>query len=166
MTSAGDWIARLGLQPHPEGGYFRETYRAAESIPAGALPPRFGGPRRFATAIYFLLERGQASVLHRLPADELWHFYDGDALTVYVLEPAGTLVRHRLGRDAAAGETLQAVVPAGCWLGAAVEPPGAFALAGCTVAPGFDFADLEMGARAALVGRYPDHRALIERLTR
>jgi uncharacterized protein len=165
--TATEWIARLALVPHPEGGHFRETYRAAERIAHEALPARFSGPRAFGTAIYFLLRRGECSALHRIRSDEIWHFYDGDPLTLYVLDDRdGGLAVVTLGRDATRGEAPQAVVPAGRWFGATVEPPGAFTLIGCTVAPGFDFADFEMAERAALVRRHPRHRALIERLTR
>ncbi len=166
MAEAREWIERLGLRRHPEGGWFRETYRAAEEIPASALPPRFGGPRPFSTAIYFLLEQPEVSVLHRIRSDEVWHFHRGDALTVFFLGASGTLTATRLGPDAARDESLQLVVPADTWFGAALDPGSSFALVGCTVAPGFDFADLELGRRADLVAAFPQHRALVERLTR
>ncbi len=160
------WIERLGLVAHPEGGHFRETYRAAEYVAAEHLPARFGGPRPFSTAIYFLLEGDQFSALHRITADEVWHFYAGSPLLLSVIHPGGELEEVRLGPGNQARETLQAVVPAGCWFGARVAVPGSYALAGCTVAPGFDFADLELADRAHLLARYPQHRAVIERLTR
>jgi predicted cupin superfamily sugar epimerase len=147
------WIERLGLKPHPEGGYYAETYRAAQTLPNG---------RPVATQIYFLLEHGNFSALHRLGSDEIWHFYLGDPLTVHLIEPAGSYRSLRLGPD----HSFQGVVPAGCWFGATVENPGGYALVGCTVAPGFDFADFELAEREALSRLYPQHRALIERLTR
>lgn len=165
MTAA-DWIQTLGLQPHPEGGWYRETYRAATVIAAAHLPAGFAGPRAVATAIYFLLTGDQVSALHRLRADELWHFYDGSPLSLARLAPDGQLTVARLGRDVAAGESLQTLVPAGTWFGAWLDDPQGWTLAGCTVAPGFDFADFELGGRAELVARHPHHRALIERLTR
>jgi hypothetical protein len=158
-------IERLHLQPHPEGGWFRETYRAAEGIAAAALPPRFGGDRSVSTAIYFLLEAGQCSHLHRIRSDEVWHFYAGDPLIVVEIDPAGRLKTTRLGGDLAAGEVYQHVVPAGVWFGAAPAENGRFALVGCTVAPGFDFADFELAERAALLAEYPGHREWILRLT-
>jgi predicted cupin superfamily sugar epimerase len=182
--SARDWIARLRLARHPEGGWFRETYRAAESIPRSALPARFPGDRAFATAIYFLLEEGDISALHRIRSDEIWHFYAGDPLTLVVLDAAGRLMTHRLGPGSGRGEAFQAVVPAGSWFGAALADgaagprprggrhadPGAhrrrYALVGCTVAPGFDFADFELADAVALARRHPRHRRLIERLAR
>ena len=147
--SSAFWIETLGLAPHPEGGYFRETYRSA-----------------FATAIYFLLRGDQVSALHRLASDEIWHFHAGSALTLHVLHPSGRLVELRLGKRAEQGERPQVVVPAGTWFGASLDDARGYALAGCTVAPPFRFEGFELGRREELVSRYPGHRALIERLTR
>ena len=171
---AQDWIDRLGLEAHPEGGYFREIYRSPESLAAGALPARFGGPRSFATAIYFLLRPGEVSHLHRIQADELWHFYAGHPLTVHVLaDETGDHQALHLGPDPDAGQSFFASVPAGRWFGAEVTAPpmsdpgdAVFSLVGCTVAPGFDFADFELAERAPLLARFPAHAALVERLTR
>lgn len=156
----------LALERHPEGGWYRETYRAAELIPATALPARFDGERAFTTAIYFLLAPGEFSALHRIKSDELWHFYSGTTLTVHVITPDGEHRTIRLGADIAGGETFQAPVSAGSWFGAEVSGPGEYALVGCTVAPGFDFADFEMAGRAALLAAYPEHEKIIRRLTR
>ena len=158
-------IDRLKLTPHPEGGYFRETYRAAETIEAAALPQRFGGERSISTAIYFLLEAGQCSHLHRICSDEVWHFYAGDPLIVVEIDAAGGLKTTRLGGDPGADTVYQHVVPAGAWFGATPAEGGRFALVGCTVAPGFDFADFELADRAALLAEYPAHRDWIHRLT-
>ncbi len=166
MTDAKTWIERLQLRPHPEGGHFREAYRCPEVVARAHLPPRFTGDRNFSTAIYFLLEGADFSALHRLKQDEVWHFYDGAALLVHVIEPGGAYAPRRLGRDLDAGERPQGVVPAGAWFGASVSEAGSYSLVGCTVAPGFDFADFEMPPREELVGMFPQHRALIERLTR
>jgi predicted cupin superfamily sugar epimerase len=166
MNDAKKWIDRLQLRPHPEGGHFRESYRCTEKIARAHLPPRFGGDRNFSTAIYFLLAGDEFSALHRLKQDEVWHFYDGAALLVHVIEPDGTYTAIRLGRDIAAGELPQAVVRASAFFGSSVSVPGAYALVGCTVAPGFDFADFEMPAREQLIELFPQHRELIERLTR
>jgi predicted cupin superfamily sugar epimerase len=161
-------IQTLDLQPHPEGGFYRETYRAAETIAAGALPRRFGGDRTFSTAIYFLLRGDQFSAMHRIRCDELWHFYLGMSLEVVEITADGRLVVTRLGPDVAAGESPQAVIPTGHWFGARLaEPrPDAFALAGCTVAPGFDFTDLELARRDELVAVHPQHEPIIRALTR
>lgn len=163
--NAQHYIQSLNLQPHPEGGYFAETYRSTESIPQGALPGRFGGQRAFGTAIYFLLESHHVSALHRIQADEIWHFYAGGPLEVFVINRDATLAILRLGSDATKGDVFQAVVPAGCWFGSKTAPGTDFSLVGCTVAPGFDFADFELGNRAALLTEFPQHRAVIERLT-
>ena len=161
-----DWIASLHLQPHLEGVFYRETYRAQEIIATDHLPARFGGPRACSTAIYFLLPGDQVSVLHRIKSDEIWHFYAGTALTLTLIHPDGRLQAHRLGPDPERGESFQSLVPAGCWYGAAVDDPGSFALVGGTVAPGFDFADFELADRQTLLAAFPQHRQAILRLTR
>jgi uncharacterized protein len=166
IKSAQYWIDKLDLIAHPEGGYYRETYRAELSIAREALPPQFTGPRLVSTAIYFLLDKENFSAFHRLRSDELWHFYCGSPIIVYAIEPDDSYSEILLGSDPDAGEVLQAVVKAGCWFASRVRDPQAFALAGCTVAPGFDFADFELGKRAELVRLYPQHRTLIESLTR
>ena len=163
-TKAREWIDRLGLHPHPEGGFYRETYRAAEGIARHALPERFSGDRAFSTAILFLLTRDNFSALHRIRQDEVWHHYDGDTLTVHVIDGAGEYGPIRLGKDSAS--VPQAVVFASSLFGASVELPGEFALVGCTVAPGFDFADFELPPRTELLRDYARHAAIVERLTR
>jgi hypothetical protein len=160
------WISRLNLTPHPEGGYFRETYRAAEEIAPDGLPPRFDKARAFSTAIYFLLESGDFSALHRLRSDEMWHFYGGSCLAIHIIDRAGRYRLAPLGADLETGQSLQVMVEAGCWFGATVTQPDSWTLAGCTVAPGFDFSDFELARRAVLLERHPGHRVLIERLTR
>jgi predicted cupin superfamily sugar epimerase len=160
------WIEKLELERHPEGGYFRQTYKAALVVPKSALPAGFAGARAASTAIYFLLEGENFSAFHRLRSDEVWHFYAGDPLVVQVIEAEGKCSSILLGSDPEAGQVLQAVVPAGCWFASHVGDWNSFAVVGCTVAPGFDFADFEMGKREELVRTYPQHRTLIERLTR
>ena len=166
IKSAQYWIDRLNLIAHPEGGYYRETYRSQLSIAREALPPQFTGSRLVSTAIYFLLDGENFSAFHRLRSDELWHFYSGSPITVYVIAPDGGYSEIQLGSDPDAGEALQAVVKAGCWFASRVRDSKSFALAGCTVAPGFDLADFELGKREELVRLYPQHRNLIESLTR
>lgn len=163
--SANYWIDKLNLTKHPEGGYFKEIYRSAESVDGDALPQRFGGARSFGTSIYFLLNSNEFSALHRIASDEIWHFYAGSPLTIYAINPNGVLSHIFLGNDFDSGEMFQAVVPAGSWFGANVQTPASFALVGCTVAPGFDFADFEMGNRKNLLTRFPQHKNIIEMLT-
>jgi uncharacterized protein len=166
MTAAHDWISALNLQRHPEGGWFRETYRASEQIEHQHLPPRFTGSRNFSTAIYYLLESGDFSALHRIHQDEGWHFYDGSALTLHLISPEGAYSTLALGRNLADGEQPQAVVPAAWLFAATVNEPDSYSLVGCTVAPGFDFADFELPGRDEICARYPGHSKVIERLTR
>ncbi len=166
MASAKYWIDRLKLESHPEGGFFRQTYRAPLILEQSALPATFQGPRSASTAIYFLLAGEDFSALHCLAADEVWHFYAGGALLVHSIDLNGNHRVVKLGPNLEAGEQFQCVVPAGNWFGSCLEEPGTYALVGCTVAPGFDFAEFEMAERAVLLTQYPDHRALIEKLTR
>jgi predicted cupin superfamily sugar epimerase len=160
------WIEKLRLEAHPEGGYFRQTYKADLSLPKPALPAGYTGARAASTAIYFLLEGKNFSAFHRLRSDEVWHFYAGEPLIVHVIEPEGKHSSILLGRDPDAGQVLQAVVRAGCWFASHVADWKGWALVGCTVAPGFDFDDFELAKREELVARHPQNRELIERLTR
>jgi uncharacterized protein len=164
-TDAQRWIDRLHLEPHPEGGFYRQTYRASLTLPNFALPG-YTGDRAASTAIYFLLAGDQFSAFHRLRSDELWHFYAGSSLVVHVIEPGGNYRQLLLGSNYAADEQFQAVVPAGCWFGSSLRQPDTFALVGCTVAPAFDFADFEIAKRDELAAQYPQYRSIIERLTR
>lgn len=166
MKDANYWIQKLSLRTHPEGGYYRQTYSASLVLAKQALPQDFTGPRPVSTAIYFLLEGKNFSAFHRLRSDELWHFYIGTTLVVHVMEPNGQYSQIQLGGNAENGELLQAVVKAGCWFASQVKDGMSFALVGCTVAPGFDFADFELANREELAQHYPQHRALIEKLTR
>ncbi len=164
---AAYWIEQLQLTKHPEGGWFKETYRSAFSFPGEHLPAAFHGDRNFCTCIYFLLEKDDFSALHCIASDELWHFYSGDPLIVYELEQDGYLKEHKLGNDPSRGESFQAVIAAGSWFGA--KPSAAhfgYTLAGCTVSPGFDFEDFKLAERAELTGKYPQHSKLIASLTR
>lgn len=165
-ATAAALVRSLNLARHPEGGWYRETYRSPLTIPVAALPDSFGGERSVCTAIYFLLERGDISALHRIKSDELWHFHAGAALTIHVFTPAGECRQIGLGSNIGAGESFQAMVPAGCWFGAEISAGGDFSLVGCTVAPGFDFDDFEMAAGEQLARIYPDHGEVIRRLTR
>jgi len=162
--TAQEWIEGLHLQAHPEGGYFAETFRSAEVIPAGALPDRYGSNRNASTSIYFLLLPQQCSKLHRLQTDEIWHYHQGGRLELVFIAPDGTLSRQFLGPSLAAGEQLQVLAPRNHWFGA--RPVGDdFSLVGCTMAPGFDFADFELGDRDALEADYPQHADWIREFT-
>jgi uncharacterized protein len=164
--SAEYWIRRLKLERHPEGGYFRQTYRSAVTIAREGLPLEFAGARAVSTAIYFLLEGENFSAFHRLRSDEVWHFYAGAPLLVHVIDPDGKYDCVRLGNDPENGQEFQAVVKAGCWFSSHVADWKSWALVGCTVAPGFEYQDFEIGKREELTRLYPQHRALIVQLTR
>lgn len=169
MTKRPDaayWIDKLQLTAHVEGGAFREVYRSELVISRNALPLFFQGDRSASTHIYFLLTGDQFSAFHRIAADEIWHFYSGDALLVYEITHNGRLMTHRLGGDPEKAESFFTVIRAGNWFGSALADGGEYALAGCTVAPGFDFGDFELAEREVLAAQYPEHGSLITRLTR
>lgn len=164
--SAQRYIDRFNLQPHPEGGFYRETYRSPTTLSRSDLPGGFRVSQPVSTAIYFLLTDEIFSALHRIKSDEMWHFYDGDPLEVHMLSgpPPGRHEVLALGRGD--GLHLQGTVTAGVWFGARVRAPGTWSLVGCTVAPGFCFEDFEMANRENLVMQFPGHRTWLESLTR
>ncbi len=151
----------LNLEKHVEGGSFKETYRSVMTLE----PEGFEGPCNVSTGIYFMLEYGQYSAFHRIKSDEIWHHYLGESLVIYEINQTGKLMRHVLGKDLEAGERLQLTIPAGSWFASRCEIEGAYALVGCTVAPGFDFRDFELANRAQLSKEYPNHQELISELT-
>ncbi len=165
MKNAGYWIKNLCLSKHPEGGYFRETYAAGDKIDPCCLKKGYDGSRPVSTAIYFLLPGNEFSAFHKLRSDEIWHHYDGGSLVIHMLDRNGEYRKAVLGLDYADGEEPQIPVPAGVWFAAHVKHKDSFTLAGCTVSPGFDFKDFEMGRRAELVKEYPEHKQLILQLT-
>jgi predicted cupin superfamily sugar epimerase len=155
LPSAEELIGALGLVPHPEGGHYRETYRSAGSVPSGALPPGYEGSRAISTAILYLLREGECSRLHKLKSDEIWHLGLGGPMKIAMISPAGEARIVTLGREILTGEKLQCVVGAGTWFGARPAPGSGYALVGCTVAPGFDFADFTMGDPDSLKRIFP-----------
>jgi predicted cupin superfamily sugar epimerase len=153
--------ALLHLEPHPiEGGYFRRTYTASGSIEM----PR--GTRLMGTAIYYLLETGTFSEMHVLGSDEIFHFYLGDPVEMLQLHPDGCSKLLTLGPDLDAGQHVQVIVPAGVWQGTRLCGDGKVALLGCTVTPGFDFADYRSASYAELCGKWPAEKERIKALTR
>jgi predicted cupin superfamily sugar epimerase len=165
QKDAAYWIQHLQLIPHPEGGYFRETYRAPEMLTKESLPARYSADRVFATAIYFLLADQQVSKFHRLQSDELWLYHDGSALTLYVIETDGNLHTMFLGKDVDKGERPQIIIQRGVWFGAKVNQLNSYTLVSCVVAPGFEFADFALASRAQLMAEYPQHSEIISLLT-
>jgi predicted cupin superfamily sugar epimerase len=164
MHPAEYWINQLKLFPHPEGGFYKETYRSTENIQLCGLPIRFASPRSFSTAIYFLLRSQDKSRFHRIKSDELWHFHYGSTLCIYVLHLDKVEV-FKLGANVEEGDSLQVVIPANCWFGAHVTSPNTYALSSCTVAPGFDFKDFELADREKLLQEFPHHAEIIKALT-
>jgi predicted cupin superfamily sugar epimerase len=153
---AASVVEMLQLTPHPEGGHFRETFRAP--LVLHGLP--HAAPRNASTAIYFLLPAGRFSAFHRVRSDEVWHHLDGDAAELHLIDDGARHTVVRLGHDLRNGERPQCVVPAGVWQ--ATRPVGnRYALFGCTVAPGFDFADFEMPAAGEMVGHFPSLAAVV-----
>ncbi len=164
--TALELVEKFQLLPHPEGGYYKENYRSSEIIAQPALPKRFSGSRHFSTAIYFLLEEGNFSAFHRIHSDECWHFYAGQTLHVHVIHPNGQYELLTLGNDLSKGESFQAMVPAGSWFASETAAGGSFSFVGCTVAPGFDFADFALAKADELHKLFPVHEQLIRRLCR
>jgi len=166
VIDADEIIRMLGLKPHPqEGGFFAETYRSPDLVADGLASAGQKAGKSLATAIYYLLKSGTYSAMHRLPTDEILHFYMGDAVTMLLLdnETGGRTVT--LGADIAAGQRPQIVVPGGVWQGSCLSERGEFALMGTTMAPGYDDSDYETGDREVLRSEFPDWSELIERLT-
>jgi predicted cupin superfamily sugar epimerase len=150
-------IAELRLTPHPEGGYFRETFRSADRVTTSR-----GGTRSALTTILFLLTGEAFSAFHRLTSDETWHFYRGDPLTIEIIDAAGRHDRRELTADG----PWQAAVPAGAHFASHVENPIGYALVGCDVAPGFEFSDFYLATRSVLIAQYPHLAPLIAKFTR
>lgn len=152
-------IEQLQLVPHPEGGYYKETYRAGDT-----LPDRKNEKRNISTAIYFLLMDTNRSRFHRIQSDELWFFHIGEPVEIHVIQK-NTLHTIVLGNDLLKGHVLQATVPANCWFASSVQNEKGFSLVSCTVAPGFDFADFELAERNTLTHEFPHLKNIIEQFT-
>ena len=167
MLNAAKIRELLHLEPHPiEGGYFAETYRSREKVPQGALGAAYMGERLMGTAIFYLLTPETFSAIHKLPGDELFHFYLGDPVEMVQLQPDGAGEILVLGQDIEAGMRLQHAVPGGCWQGSRLIAGGEFALLGTTMSPGFDYADYVTGQREGLTAQYPQFAERIKALTR
>lgn len=160
------WVEKLEMLPHPEGGFYKETYRSKGSISEVELGLGFNGDRSFCTAIYFLLTAENFSAFHKIASDELWHFYAGDGLDISVIHPNGEYECIHLGNGETEDQVFQALVPAGAWFASQPSNNKGWALVGCTVAPGFDFEDFEMAKRVNLIKEYPQYKEVIEHLTR
>lgn len=162
---ASYWINALEMLPHPEGGYYKETYRSNENISFDKLTNRYDGQRSFGTSIYFLLTINDRSHFHRLKSDEIWHYHQGGLVKIHMISSSGELISKDLGTEIEVGQQLQVVIPKGTWFAAEVIH-GDFILVGCTVAPGFAFEDFELANRNQLSADFPQHQTLIEQFTK
>jgi predicted cupin superfamily sugar epimerase len=165
MKTADYWIDNLQLQEHPEGGFYRETYRSKERVVSSSLPDRFRGDRNFSTSIYFLLRSQDRSLFHRIQSDEIWYYHAGSSLTLYILNDDG-LTYHRLGPDPERSDSLQIRIPASSWFGAVVNENNSYTLSSCSVSPGFDFEDFELASRTYLLKTFPHATEVIELMTK
>jgi len=165
MKAVEKIIKKLDLQPHPEGGYFKETYRSAGKIDHSILSSDYNGDRNFSTCIYFLLTSDTFSAFHRINQDEIWHFYDGSPIMIHMISEKGEYSTVTLGRNFSNGEKPQYVVPGKYWFAAHVVMDNSYALVGCTVAPGFDFMDFLLPKSKELISKFPEHSTIINKLT-
>lgn len=168
FRTAEQWISALKLRPHPEGGHYRELHRSRRNLPGDVLAATHAGERALYTTICFLLARGETSKLHVLKSDEIWFHHHGAAVILTAIDPQGALTHHRLGSNPNLGESLQVLIPAGHLFGAELfeEAKEDYAVSGCMVCPGFDFADFSMPPRSRLLGSFPQHEETIRRLAR
>jgi len=160
------YISKLQLNPHPEGGYYKEVYRSDEIIEAVHLPVRYKSSRAFSTSIFFLLKNDQVSMFHKLKSDEIWHFYDGCGVKIYVIEKNGIKREVLLGNKLEQGELPQVIINKNSWFGAELLNKSSFCLIGCTVSPGFEFKDFKLGEREKLLKLFPQHENIIKKLTK
>ena len=156
------WIEKLNLRQHPEGGFFTEAYRSKRYVQL----PEFDGPRSVCTAIYYLLIGDQYSFFHRIKSDEIWHFYAGSSLLLHIIEEKEDrprLLDISLGSNIYNNETFQAVINSGSWFAASVTDNDSYSLVGCTVSPGFEYRDWEIGQVQTLSKLYPQYKSVIEK---
>ncbi len=160
-SNAKYWIDHLDLKPHPEGGHYNEVYRSAEVIEKNSLPKRYGGKRSFSTSIYFLLQKDKKSAFHRIKSDETWYYHDGGLLEIIVLDETGTLTKNILGLDVESGAQPQLTILMNRWF--AARSLSEFTLVSCSVSPGFDFDDFELGDYLTMAKKYPQHEHIFKR---
>lgn len=159
-------ISQLNLLPHPEGGWYSEVYRSDEILQTDSLPGRYKSAHCFSTSIYFMLEKDDFSAFHRISSDETWHFYMGSPVLIHCIHPDGSCSKIELGNNLSAGQVLQYTIRRNCWFAAKNMDVYSFSLFGCTVAPGFEFSDFELGQKQTLCSLFPQHGAAISELTR
>lgn len=165
MRNKEYWIKNLDLLPHPEGGYYKETYRSELSVNLETIEENRQGSRSLCTGIYFLLDKGNFSAFHRIKSDELWHFYAGDPITIHMIDQHGNYSAQDVGNNIDDGQVLQYLVPANTWFASEIKGDRRYALVGCTVSYGFDFNDFEM-ANKSLIQEFEEHTEVLNRLIR
>lgn len=165
MNQANYWITKLQLKPHPEGGYYKETYQSDFYLSADSLKESHVAERRSSTLIYFLLKDEDYSQFHRLKSDEIWIYQYGESMTIHVITPDGKLLSKKLGKNIEDGENMQLIVPANSWFSAELNNINSFSLVSCMVSPGFVFDDFELAKQDELIIEYPQYVNLIKRLT-
>jgi predicted cupin superfamily sugar epimerase len=166
MNRLDQIILKLDLKPHPEGGFFKETYRSEGVINSESLNPDYEGERSYSTCIYFLLTSEDFSAFHCIRQDEIWHFYDGSPICLHVITEDGAYSKTVVGKDIGQGQFPQIVVKGGSWFAADVKNSEDYSLIGCTVSPGFDFRDFQLAQCSDLISKFPQHREIITKLTR
>ncbi len=164
-TRIKEIINELNLMPHPEGGYFIETYRSDGTIKEDSLNKTYNGERNYSTCIYFLLTSNTFSAFHKIRQDEIWHFYEGSPIELFTISVNGNLSKHIIGLDLKNGQKPQLIVPGNHWFAASVLNKDSYALVGCTVSPGFDFEDFVLGTKKELVEKFPQHEEIIAKYT-
>ena len=165
MNSAEEIIKILDLKPHPEGGFYKETYRSHGEIKEDSLDINYHGKRNFSSCIYFLLTSDTFSAFHRIQQDEIWHFYDGSPIKLHTISENGIHSEFIIGNDLINGQSPQLMVPGGHWFGAEVINKNSYSLVGCTVSPGFNFDDFELPKRKKLISLFPKHKEIIKKLS-
>lgn len=165
MERINELIQKLDLRPHPEGGYFKETYRSEEQISHSELGDNYSGKRNVSTCIYFLLTSNMFSAFHKINQDEIWHFYEGSPIELHTISDDGHHTKYLIGGDFSSGQTPQLVIRGGNYFAAKIIEEEVYALVGCTVAPGFDFDDFDLPSRKELISKFPEHKELIKNFT-
>lgn len=166
IVKTKQWISKLNLKPHPEGGFYSEVYRSDDILLSTAIDDSYAGSRSVSTSIYFLLTENQFSAFHKIKSDELWHFYDGTTIKLYLISEDGKLEIKKLGININENEVPQITIPKNIWFAAEPIDKESCSLVGCTVAPGFEFEDFDLGERKDLLRKFPQHKNLIIRFTK
>ena len=164
MNDANYYVTKLGMEPHPEGGFYKRTFESKEQTSDQELSVEFEGKRKLYTSIFFLLGSKDISHLHRLKSDELWYYHAGSPLTIHVIDEKGDYKEHKLGINLDEGEIPQVLVTKNSIFGSSVSDEDTFSLVGCMVSPGFEFQDFELFTQEELLSKYPQHREVIMKL--